>query len=298
MSATGGVLTDAFLAALDGAAVAQFDDRGALGAALSAHVASARQAWPGLTVDPAGFVAHLAARLGVEATPTQLAQVRAGDVYLALACASGDPAAIAIFETTYFGEIDRAAGRTGATPDMVAEVKARLRRVLFVSEAHRRAATGEYAGRGDLRGWVRVSALRELILLVGRARREVPLDDNQLLATLSPADDPELAYIRDLYRASFADAFRRAVAELDARGKSLLRYQLVEGLSIDDIGALHGVHRATAARWLVAAREAIAAGTRRHLGAQLGIAGDELESLIRLVQSRLDVSVERLLTDR
>lgn len=288
-------LCNAFLGALSAEAGARFADRDALGAALTAAVADARVAWPDVALAPDAFVAHLAGRLGADASPDALAATRVTDVYLALGCAGGDAAAIAAFEASYFGEIDRAGTRTGATADMVAEVKGRLRRVLFVADGDRPAATAEFAGRGDLRGWVRITALRDLILLLGRARRELPLSDDNLLDALSPAEDPELGYIRDLYREHFAAAFRDAVGALEPRDKSLLRYQLVDGLTIDDIGALYGVHRATAARWLAAAREAIATATRELLAARMGMASEEIDSIIRLVRSRLDVSFERLL---
>jgi len=290
-------LCNAFLRALPVGAAARFADRAALATQLRGALGAAEAAWPGLALAPARYAAHLAARLGTDASPDALVAMRTSDVYLALACAGGDAAAIAAFEAGYFGEIDRAGTRTGATADQIAEVKARLRRVLFVTDGPRPAATAEFAGRGDLRGWVRVTALRDLILLVGRARREVAYTDEHLLDALSPADDPELGYIRELYRAAFEAAFRAAVAALPSRAKSLLRYQLVDGLSIDDIGALHGVHRATAARWLAAARDQIAADTRAHLAARVGMRSDEIDSIIRLVRSRLDVSVERLLVE-
>lgn len=286
---------DAFAGALDPEVVPRFADRAAWVDALDRHLADAAAAWPTIALPADAFAAHVARRLGPDATPAALAAARGADLWLALACARGDAEAIACFERTYFGEVEAAGARARATADMVAEVKARLRRVLFVAEGARPAAAAEFAGRGDLRGWVRVSALRECIRLVTRARREVGIADDALLDALSPADDPELGYIRDLYRDAFAAAFRDAVAALDARSKSLLRYQLVEGLTIDDIGALHGVHRATAARWLAGAREAIAAGTRERLASHLGIASAEIESIIRLVRSRLDVSFERLI---
>jgi|JI10StandDraft_1071094.scaffolds.fasta_scaffold15634_6 RNA polymerase sigma-70 factor (ECF subfamily) len=288
-------LCNAFLRALPVEAAARFADRDALAGRLRLATDAATATWPGLALAPARFVAHLAARLGPDASPDALATMRTSDVYLALACAGGDAAAIAAFEATYFDEIDRAGAKTGASADQVAEVKARLRRILFVTDGARLAATAAFAGRGDLRGWVRVTALRDLIFLLGQARRERPFTDDHLLDALSPADDPELGYIRELYRGAFEAAFREAVAALPARAKSLLRYQLVDGLTIDDIGAMYGVHRATAARWLTTARDQIAADTRARLATRVGMSSAEVDSIIRLVRSRLDVSVERLL---
>ena len=148
---------------------------------------------------------------------------------------------------------------------------------------------------GDLRGWIRVTATRELIRLLGRDKRDVSIGDDTLLDLLSPAQDPELGYIRELYRAECAEAFRTALAAMPARDRSLLRYQLIDGLTIDEIGALNGVHRATAARWIAKIRDDLLERTRTEVQTRLGIATEEVDSILRLVHSRIDVSFERVL---
>ncbi|MEM1013744.1 MAG: transcriptional regulator, partial [Planctomycetota bacterium] len=59
----------------------------------------------------------------------------------------------------------------------------------------------------------------------------------------------------------------------------------------------HDVHRATAARWLVSARETLAKDTQRILRARLHVTQSEIESLHRLVRSDLDVSLCRILSE-
>jgi RNA polymerase sigma-70 factor (ECF subfamily) len=58
------------------------------------------------------------------------------------------------------------------------------------------------------------------------------------------------------------------------------------------------VHRATAARWLEGARDAILATTRARLMERLEISPSELESIIRLVLSRLEINLRPLLRRR
>ena len=65
-------------------------------------------------------------------------------------------------------------------------------------------------------------------------------------------------------------------------------------MNIEQIGALYGVHRATVARWIASAREGIAGTTRRLLAERLGMPALEIESLVRLCQSRLDVGFSAL----
>ena len=78
----------------------------------------------------------------------------------------------------------------------------------------------------------------------------------------------------------------------------MLRAHFVHGLNIDEIAAAHGVHRATAARRLAKAREDLLRDTRRILLARLSLSRDELASVMRLIESKLHVSVERLLQTR
>ena len=82
---------------------------------------------------------------------------------------------------------------------------------------------------------------------------------------------------------------------LSDREKNLLRQSAIDGLSIDDLAALYRVHRATCARWLEAAREALFSDTRRRLIDEAGIAEAECDSIIRLVQSQLHVTLRRVL---
>jgi RNA polymerase sigma-70 factor (ECF subfamily) len=169
------------------------------------------------------------------------------------------------------------------------------RRILLVDDSERGAALRDYAGRGDLRGYLRVSATRALIRAINRGRREVAVDDGEVFDRMLPIDDPELSILRAQYRDPVDAALRAALVGLDARARALLRYQLLDGWSIDQVGKLYGVHRATAARWLADARAALGNAIRSELAARLRIAASEVDSIVRLVQSRVDMSLDRLL---
>ena len=110
-----------------------------------------------------------------------------------------------------------------------------------------------------------------------------------------PQDDPELGVLRSQHRETVDAALRAALARLDGRARALLRYQLIESWSIERVGRLYGVHRATAARWLADARDALGNTIRDELAMRLQVATDEVEAIVRLVQRRVDVSLDRLL---
>jgi len=134
-----------------------------------------------------------------------------------------------------------------------------------------------------------------MIRAINRGRREVVVDDGEFFDRMLPQDDPELGFLRAQYRETVDAALRAALAGLDARSRALLRYQLIDGWSIDQVGKLYGVHRATAARWLSDAREALGELIRAELAARLRIATEDVDSIVRLVQSRVDMSLDRLL---
>jgi RNA polymerase sigma-70 factor (ECF subfamily) len=192
-------------------------------------------------------------------------------------------------------EVGAVAGKTGARPDQVADVRSEIARILLVDEPPRPAALREYAGRGDFRNYVRVIATRDLIRAVERGRRETPQEEDVLFALLSRGEDPELDFLREHYRDSVSTSLRAALGRLGDRERALLRYQLVDGWSVDRVGALYGVHRATAARWIAAAREQLGDLIRDEVAKALAISVGEVDSIVRLVQSRIDVSLARLI---
>jgi RNA polymerase sigma-70 factor (ECF subfamily) len=138
--------------------------------------------------------------------------------------------------------------------------------------------------------------VRELQRLLIKSARTPTTDDEVLFDLVAPGADAELSVMKEVYRAGLVEAVRATIATAPARDRTLLRYHVVDGLSIDEIGKLYGVNRSTAWRWLVAAREAILVRTREELTRRLAIAPDEVDSVIRLARSRLDMSFESLLT--
>lgn len=262
--------------------------------ALTRAVGRAREGWSSGAVDvePEVFAAFLGGRVAADSLET----ARVEDLWAACACGTGDSAAIAAAEARYFPDVDAALGKMGLSADRMGEVKQGLRKVLFVGDPSAGVAPriGEYKGTGDLRAWLRVTAMRAALKLLRKENRETPTDD-ALLEARAQTDDPELGYMKAAYRAAFKTAFQEALDSLDAKEKTFLKQQIVDGLSIDELGSLYQVHRATAARWVQSAREKLLTRTRRTFMMNARISSDECESIMRLVRSQLDVSLHRRL---
>ncbi|MEJ7600991.1 MAG: hypothetical protein WKG01_24005 [Kofleriaceae bacterium] len=224
---------------------------------------------------------------------------RAADLYLAMACARGDTAAIAHLDGTLPSIIRPALARLGGAASDDDEIVQRVRVALFTSTSERKAGIAGYSGRGDLRSYVRAVAAKLALKRLEREEMPSPDDDSETLALLpSDGDTPALRLLKERSRGDLREAFGAAIAALGARDRTLLRQHYVDGSSLDALAALHGVHRATCARWLASAREDILSALRKRLRAALGLEPREIESAIEIVRSQLDLSLSRHLRSR
>jgi RNA polymerase sigma-70 factor, ECF subfamily len=263
---------------------------------LAACVAGARTAWPTVKVDGEPFVRAIAKRLAPDSVARSLDAMWTQDLYLATGCAVGAPGAVDAFEAHCGPVIALAIASTCSSSAERADLGQIVRQRLLVNPANGGAPRiATYSARGSLRAWVRVVATREVARMMASAHREVPAGDDELAELIGAEDAPEVAYLKRLYREEFKRAFHAAADALDARARLLLRQHALDGLSIDQLSALHGVHRATAARWVEAAREALLAATQREMIQRLRLSRDELASVMRLIRSQLDVTLPQVL---
>lgn len=277
---------------VDDATVAAIEER------LREMLQRARAQWPDVHLSDEELVRHLADRLVAEASSELLAALRAihpEDLYLACACATDDPRAIAAFEQQYLPAAGDAASRIDRSPEFVAEVKQQTRCRLLLAEGTGPKRISTYRGTGRLRSWVQVAATRTALELRRRARPEEAHDDETLAHCAEWNDDPELGHVRVLYREEFVAAFKGALAGLNNRQRNILRMYLLDGLNIDQIGGVYRVHRATVARWIARAREDLLDKTRQSMVDKLRISDGEFQSLMGAVRSHIDLSLERFL---
>jgi RNA polymerase sigma-70 factor (ECF subfamily) len=262
------------------------------GGELTALVERARQEVPGVELDPVGFVAHVAERVTFDrhGQPV-LRPLHAGDLWIAYGCVIKHAGALAAFEQRFAPEIKKALTRS-FEPALADDAEHALRERLLLVADDQPSRLSSYAGRGALASWLRAAAVRQAVDLM-RSRRELPADPATLGDTA--IGDPLLAQLKDRYRAEFRAAFSDAAAQLTDRERTLLRYRFVDDLSIDEIGVLYGVHRATVARWLASIRESLFELTRSALMTRLSIADSDVDSLLRLIDSQLEISIEAVM---
>jgi RNA polymerase sigma-70 factor (ECF subfamily) len=248
----------------------------------------ARLAHPTIANDPQLVVAiamyaRAATAGSITAVDAFLDRCHPEDLALAVAATRGEPAAIAEIERAYRMTIDSTCRRFQTAAHSADELKEILRDRLFVSEAGRAPKIGDYAGQGQLEDWLRVTAVRVFLDLAKRRARRA-----------SEAPQLALDHVQPMYREAVAHAMFEAARQLAPGDRHLLRQHFVARLSIDQLGAVLGIDRETAARRIGRAREKLVTDTRAALARRLALHPDDLDGVIGLVLDRIDASIGKL----
>jgi len=255
---------------------------------VATSVRAGREAWPGIVVADAVFARYVAERgIGDAEGGLHLA-----DLYLACACAQGDPMAVAELDRAFLAPLAGVVAHAGFPPDVGAEVAQVLRERLLVGDAERPPRIREYGGRASLRWWLRVAAIRE----AGKVRQRETRHARLLAEAQPPPMTPEEAAIRNRYETVFQAAFAQAFRALPPEDRLTLRLHFADGLNLDGLAVALGVSRATAGRRLLLARTRLKDETMRLVGEQLDASTTEVESVLKALRSGLELSFGALVT--
>lgn len=256
-------------------------------------------AWPDIALAAEDFASYLGPRAGPpwgEGWPGCLTQLQCGDLYLCASCLREDPAALRALEQVFLSQVPIWLRRFDAL--LADEVVQILRVKLLVRGGAGRPLLGDYAGRGPLKTWLRVAAFRTAF---DQKRTGGSLgrrgSSHEAEAAFHVQQDQELAYIKLRYSRVFQDALREAFATLSAEARSLLRMHVLGGLSTRQIAVLLQTSQPTVVRRMENARTQVRMETRRFLGERIDVSSREFDSLARLLQSQLDISLEEALAE-
>jgi RNA polymerase sigma-70 factor (ECF subfamily) len=261
-------------------------------------------AWPG--IQPDAFAAFVRALPRSAESSESFEALRAGDLWLAFHAGRGLTPAIAALEATCFADLGHLLRARRADPSHIDEVIQRLRHRLLVAEPGSAPRILGYQGRGDLRAWVRVAAVRVWLNMkreradgFGRAGGAGQVEGNIEDVLVSEAgSDLELELLKGKYRELFRRCFAESVEALAPGMRLLLKLHYLDKLSMEDIGKVLGVHRLTVLRRLERVRAELSEETKERLETALSLAPSAVDSVLRMIQSHLDVSLERALESR
>ena len=182
------------------------------------HLASARRVidtgrarWPEIKIPDADVFEALLPRFCTDA----LTENHPRDLFLATACAQGDPGALRVLESDFFSKIPVRLGRFRIDATEMEDLLQSLRtRVLSPPEPK----IGSFSGRGPLAHWLHIAAVRLAINHVGTKSPDA--SDAAVIAQLIEADElPEISVLRREGREKVATALAEAVACLSVRQK-------------------------------------------------------------------------------
>jgi RNA polymerase sigma-70 factor (ECF subfamily) len=256
-------------------------------------VAAGRAAWPTLALDAATFVQHLGRHLPAPAVADDRAwaALHASDLFLACACAAGDPRALALFERQFLSRVSTWIAQVDRTPHFVDEVLQLLRARLLVGPQPR---IGDYNGSGPLEAWARIAAVRVALNAQRRIQRRQPLPDLP-----EPGVDPEIGFIQRRNRADAEAALKTALSRLGQQERELVRRHYIDGASLQIIGEERNVDKSTISRHLAAARRFLLAETRRELKRRAPMMSTSTcNSLLRAMDSQIQLSLATALASR
>ena len=239
-------------------------------------IAEARAAHPDIDLPAEEFDKAMAAADG---------DAPAADIWLARAALLGVPGAVDRLEEQCISGLRSTLARFEVGSASLDDALQTTRQKLLVGPDGGPGKLAQYTGKGSLRGFVRIIAAREVVALARRADARTRRSEPDLEELVNDSD-PELLSLKARYGEEFKAAFEMAIAQLEPRQRNLLRHQLIDDLGIDAIGALYGVHRATAARWLARAREDLFDGTVTELSQRLSLPAPEIQSVIRIIGSQ------------
>ncbi|GEM_PF-308208 len=225
-----------------------------------------------------------------------LSDLHSADLFLALGSVHGDPVALAAFAKLCHQRVPRVLSSMRPTPALLEEVEERLQEKLVVAAKGKAARLAEYQGTGSLASWVGVAAVRIAIELVRLKRyQQAPSIDDGGLDVAITGGDPELDLLKATHSNRFKVAFQTSFLKLPLEDRGLLRMHLKDGLSIDQLGVMFQIHRATAARRITKAKSTLLEGVRGVLSAKFRMSDSEIDSDLRRVEPNLDLSLSRLL---
>lgn len=224
--------------------------------------------------------------------PADLLGLCATDLYLVCACCRGSDVAVRTLEVTYRPTIYAVLSRMGVPQAQAQDIWQLILQRLLQGVL---SGGGAYTGRGSLRRWLHVSAVREGIRSGRRSARQIPLQDSALIERVEAQDAPDLSIMKRRYRDAFRAAFLEALGALPVRQRNLLRHYYLDRLGVTELGRLHGVNPATAWRWLERCRQDLFINTREALRRQLPVSDPDFDSIARLMPSQLNLSLRTLL---
>lgn len=236
-------------------------------------------------------------------------EMQADDLCLIIACERGDEGAwndlVERFTATVRSAARSASTNEDAAEDLAQSIWAELHGLRARKDGKPAGKLAYYSGRGSLAGWLRavvaqlaVDVFRKQSRLV-QAEEDSDLDrlarDTQVVEgqpVLAGVPNPEESMSNRYAQADMQQALNKAVQELNAEDRLLVKLYYFDNLRLREAGAVLGVHEATASRRLTRIQTDLRKCVTKILVDERGWTQIETERSFAEVAQHLDTDLE------
>lgn len=239
-------------------------------------------------------------------------ELQADDLCLVVACERGDENAwndlVERFTATVRSAARSASANEDAAEDLAQSIWAELYGLRTRKDGTPASKLAYYSGRGSLAGWLRavvgqlaVDTFRKQARLVqteedsdlDRLAKDANIGDGQTVLAGMPT--PEESISNRYAQADLQQALDKAVQDLGAEDRLLVKLYYFDNLRLREAGAVLGVHEATASRRLTRIQTDLRKRVMKILIDERGWTQAETEKSFAEVAQHLDTDLEALL---
>ena len=238
-------------------------------------------------------------------------KLQADDLCLIVACEQGNQRAwddlVERFSPTVRSAARGASSTEDAAEDLAQSIWAELHGLRRGVDGQPIGKLAYYSGRGSLAGWLRAVVAQLAIDQHRNQSRLVQTEedadfDRRVQSSAQhdwsgrdPAVNPEDETSRKLAAAEMQQALSKAVQELAAEDRLLVKLYYFDGLRLKEAGAVLGVHEATASRRLTRIHAELRQGVESVLLNEKGWTKSETDDAFSELVVGLETDIERLL---
>lgn len=240
-------------------------------------------------------------------------EIQADDLCLIIACERGDERAwndlVERFTPTVRSAARSASANEDAAEELAQSIWAELYGLRLREDGRRATKLAYYSGRGSLAGWLRavvaqlsVDTYRKQSKLVqteedadlDRLARDARVSEAPAFA-VSGVANPEQSLSNRFAQTDLQDALSKAMQELAAEDRLLVKLYYFDNLRLREAGAVLGVHEATASRRLTRIQTDLRKRVGQILMAERGWTATETERSFAELAQHLDTDLEALI---
>jgi RNA polymerase sigma-70 factor (ECF subfamily) len=241
-----------------------------------------------------------------------VAEIRANELCLILACEKGDEKAwedlVANFDSTVKSAARKMSQNAEDAEDLAGSIWAELYGLRQDANGKKKSKLVYYSGRGSLAGWLRAVVSQLAVDEYRKQSRFVQIEENRDFENLAEessnnssnntvlhhADDPEALLVEKQAADDVSLALKAAVETLDAEDRLILQLYYFDDLKLKDIAATFGYHEATASRKISRLHSEIRKSVEKSLHDRHGWNDIEVKRYLSETAMKLGISIEKL----